>query len=105
MTGLLIKKYHIAILDESNNGFVTKVIGALKTWYSNRVIIEIYTNTHEMFEAVNLNKARNKPFDLAIVSSELLAERLVLQRANPKMKVIVCEDEQTFKQETSKVLL
>lgn len=105
MTGLLVKKYHIAILDNDNNGFVTKVVGALKTWYSNKVVIKTYSDTQAMFEAVNLNKAKNNPFDLAVVSSELMAERLVLQRVNPMMKVVVCDDEQTFKKEASKVLL
>lgn len=105
MTGLLVKKYHIAILDNDNNGFVTKVVEALKTWYSNKVVIKTYTNSRAMFEAVNLQKAKNNPFDLAVVSSELMAERLVLQRVNPKMKVVVCDDAKTFKAEASKVLL
>jgi hypothetical protein len=105
MTGLLVKKYHVAILDNDNNGFVTKVVGALKTWYSNRIVIKTYSDTQSMFEAVNLNKAKNNPFDMAVVSSDLMAERLVLQRVNPKMRVVVCDDEKTFKREASETLL
>jgi hypothetical protein len=81
------------------------VVGALKTWYHNRVVIKTYTDCHTLFEDVNLNKANNRPFDMAVVGSELMAERLVLQRVNPSMKVVVCDDVQTFKDEASKVLL
>lgn len=105
MTGLLVKRYHIAILDNEDRGFVTKVMGALKTWYNHKIVIKTYTDTRSMFEAISLNKAKNKPFDMAVVSSDLLAERLMLQRVNPNMKVVVCDDEQTFKKEASKVLL
>jgi len=104
MTGLLMKKYHIAILD-NDDGFVTKVVGALKLWYSNKIVIQTYRDTHSMFEAVSLNKAKNKPFDMAVVSPEQMAERLILQRANPALKVVCCEDEQTLKAATAKVLL
>lgn len=105
MTGLLTKKYHVAILDNTEEGFVSKVVGALQEWYKNRIVIKTYTDTRTMFEAVNLNKAKNKPFDMAVISPELMAERMVLQRANPQLKVVVCKDESSFKNETSKVLL
>jgi hypothetical protein len=105
MTGLLLKKYHVAILDNDNNGFVKRVVGALKEWYSHKIVIKTYSNCHAMFEDVNLQKAKNHPFDMAVVSSELIAERLVLQRVNPNMRVVVCDDEDTFKKEASKVLL
>jgi len=105
MTGLLIKKYHIAILDHDNDGFVTRVVGALKTWYSNKVVIKTYYDTRSMFEAVNVNRAKNRPFDMAVFSPEQMAERMILQRTNPNLKVVVCRDEQTLRSEASKVLL
>ena len=105
MTGLLMKKYHVAVLDNNNNGFVKKVVGVLKTWYNNKIVIQTYQDTHEMFEAVNVNRAKNKPFDMAVVSPDQMAERLVLQRANPNLKVVVCEDEQAFRAASAKVLL
>lgn len=104
MTGLLIKKYHIAILDNETD-FVKKVIEVLKLWYSDRVVIRTYSDTYAMFEAVSINKARNKPFDMAVVSPEQVAERMVLQSANPTLKVVTCCDEKTLKTEASKVLL
>lgn len=103
MTGLLIKKYHVAILNNESD-FVSKMVGALKQW-SNKVVIKTYADSHSMFEAVNVNKAKNKPFDMAVVSPNQIAERFVLQRANPLLKVVVCDDEKTFHQEVSKALL
>lgn len=105
MTGLLTKKYHVAILENTEGGFVSRVVDALQEWYKNKIVIKTYSDTREMFEAVNLNKAKNKPFDMAVISPELMAERMVLQRANPQLKVVVCKDHNTFRTETSKVLL
>jgi len=104
MAGLLSKKYHIAILD-NDDGFVARMVESLKSWYSNKIVIQTYQDTHSMFEAVNVKNARNKPFDLAVMSPDQMAERLILQRANPNLKVVVYHDEQTLKDETSKLLL
>ena len=93
MIGLLTKKYHVAILDEGTDGFVNRVIGVIRTWYSGKVIIKTYTDVHELFEAANLNRERNKPFDLTILCSKKDAERMILEQSNPNMKVIVCNDE------------
>lgn len=105
MTGLLTKKYHVAILDNEQNGFVPIIVGALKSWYHNKVIIKTYTNTRQMFEAVNLNKAINKPFDMAVLSPNKEAEQLVLKRVNPDMKVVICKDAYSLHTEASKVML
>jgi len=105
MTGLLSKKYHIAILDSDDDGFVTRVVDSLLMWYSNKVVIQTYRDTREMFEAVNLYRAKNKPFDIVFVKPEQMAERLVLQRANPLLKVLACKDAKTLKAAADKVLL
>lgn len=105
MTGLLTKKYHVAILDNENGGFVSKVVESLKKWYSDKIVIRTYTDSHSMFEAMSLNKSKNKPFDIAVLSPGKVAERMVLQRSNPSLKILVCKDEQTLKTETSKVML
>lgn len=104
MTGLLIKKYHIAILDNETD-FVKKVVLSLKQWYSDKIVIKTFSDTYAMFEAVSVNKARNKPFDMAVVSPEQIAERMVLQRANPTLKVVAYSNEKTLKSDASKVLL
>lgn len=105
MTGLIIKKYHVAVLNTDTDAVVEKMVAALKEWYHNRVVIETYKDTYAMFEAVNVNKARNKPFDVALVSPNDIAEKMVLQRSNPSLKVLVCQDAKTFKSEASKLLL
>jgi len=104
MTGLLVKKYHIAILNTESD-FVSKMVETLKQWYNNKVVIRTYTDSYSMFEAVNVNKAKNKPFDMAVIGPSQLAERLVLQRANPSLKIVVCSDETSLHREVSKVLL
>ncbi len=106
MTGLLTKKYHIAVLgNEANSGFVSQMVSALRQWYSDKAVIETYNDTYDLFEAVNVNRVRNKPFDIAVMSPQQLAEKLVLQRSNPALKVIVCQDAKTFRTEASKVML
>lgn len=106
MTGLLVKKHHIAVLgNDKNSGFVSQMVNALRQWYSDKVVIETYDDTYDLFEAVNVNRVRNKPFDVAIMTPQKMAEKLVLQRSNPSLKVIVCQDAKTFKTEATKVML
>lgn len=105
MIGLLTRKYHIAILENGTEGFISRMEDALKSWYNNRIVIRTYSDSREMFEAVNINKAKNIPFDLAVLSPALQAEKMVLQQTNPSLKIVACYDENTLRLETSKVLL
>lgn len=104
MTGLFVKKYHIAVYDE-NEEFVNKIIATLKLWYNNKIVVESYTDSTSMFEAVNTSNAINKPFDLAIFSKNEIAEKLVLKHTCPSLPVLLCSDEKMLKLETSKLLL
>jgi len=105
MTGLLIKKYHVAILENDEHGFVNKVVEALKSWYSDRIVIHTFDDTHDLFEAVNINKATNKPFDMAVLGAEKMAERMVLQHSNPALKIVMCQDETGLKRDCLSALL
>ena len=99
MTGLLVKKYHVAVLANGDNGLVRQIIDSLYKWYNNRIVIKTYNDSHALFEAVNVNKARNRPFDCAVLPPKQDAEKMVLQRSNPALKVIVCKDAQSLKAE------
>jgi hypothetical protein len=105
MTGLLVKKYHVAVLASANDNFMSQVIASLQQWYNDRVVIKAYSDTYSLFEAVSVNKAKNKPFDCAVLNPRQMAEKMVLQRSNPLLKVIVCEDTKQLRQEASKVML
>ena len=104
MTGLLKNKYHIAVLYRDNS-ILKQISNFLNSWYGGRVVIETYTNSYQMFEAVNVSKAKNKPFDLAIMSPEEMAEKLVLKQTNPNLRVLMCLDASSLRDETSKILL
>lgn len=104
MTGLLLKKYHVAVFDE-DEGFVRRTIDTLKRWYKNKIVIKSYTNSHEMFEALNINSAKNSPFDLAVFNSDEVAEKLVVKQIYPDLPVVLCKDEHMLKRESSKILL
>jgi hypothetical protein len=104
MTGLFIKKYHVAVLD-NNNEFVSTIVNSLKSWYNDKIVVETYKNAHDMFEAVNINEIRNNPFDLAVLTPAQYAEKMVLKQSNPDLKVILCKDPQALKFETVKALL
>lgn len=104
MTGLLIKKYHIAILDE-NQCFLARIVNSLKGWYNNKIVIKTYKNSESLIEAVNLNKAKNNPFDLTVLRRKEYAEKLILQRSNPNMTILVCDSCEDLKKITDKLLL
>lgn len=104
MTGLLLKKYHVAVFNKDES-FVKRIISALKSWYDNKIVVEAYTDSYSMFEAVNTFKIKNKPFDLAVFSSNEYAEKMVLKQTSPNLQVLLCKDEATLKKETSRILL
>jgi hypothetical protein len=104
MTGLLVKKYHVAVFS-SDDGFVTQVVSALKEWYNNQVVIKTYGDTHEFFEAINVNKAKKQPFDCAVLAPRNDAEKMVLRQSNPNLRVIVCKDAQNIPAQVSRGML
>lgn len=104
MTGFFIKKYHVAIYDE-NKQFINRITKALKLWYDNRIVIETYTDPKHMFRAVNLCKAKNKPFDLAIFNSHEQTKQMILKHTCPTLPVLLFKDEDKLQKETSQFLL
>jgi hypothetical protein len=97
------KKYHVAVVD-SDPGFVHRMVEALKEWYSNRVIVQSYTSHDQMFVDLNLAKCSKKPFDMAVMKPEELPTSMILRRAMPSLKVVMCEDLQNLKRQTVGVL-
>ena len=95
MTGLIVKKYHIAVLDEDGT-FLTRAITTLKTWYDNKIVVKTYSNSRQMFEDISINKAKNRPFDAAVLSSKDAPVSMVLKQTDPSLKILMCKDEQIF---------
>lgn len=105
MTGLFVKKYHVAIFDEDES-FIERISNALKSWYDRRIIIEIYTDSSSMFQAVNMCNAKNKPFDLAIFCSKnSKAKEMILKHTCPNLPIVTFKDEAKLQKEASKFLL
>jgi hypothetical protein len=105
MTGLFVKKYHVAIFDEDGS-FVERITNVLKLWYNRRIVIESYTDSSSMFQAVNMCNAKNKPFDLAIFGSkDSKAKEMVLKHTCPNLPVVTFKDEAKLQKEASKFLL
>lgn len=105
MTGLFVKKYHVAIYDEDEN-FIERIASALKLWYDRRIVIESYTDSSRMFQAVNMCNAKNKPFDLAIFgSNESKVKEIILKHTCPNLPIVTFKDEAKLQKETSKFLL
>lgn len=104
MTGLFKKKYHIAILDK-NGGFIKTVKDSLLDLYRNKVVVQTYDDSDLLFKDMNINKVKNNPFDLAILSPAEFAEQMVLKHSHPKLKILMCADVNGLKQETAKLLL
>jgi hypothetical protein len=95
-------KLKIAIFDNTNNSSnKDKIFDLLKKMFGGKVLIEFYSDTKEMFVALNIAKAKNKPFDATILGgTEEMETKIVLQRMNPSMDVISYVDDDTFKYET-----
>ena len=56
-------KLKIAIFDNTNNSSnKDKIFDLLKKMFGGKVLIEFYSDTKEMFVALNIAKAKNKPF-------------------------------------------
>lgn len=104
MTGLFIKKYHVAVLEEDEN-FLSRMMDAMKTWYQGRIVIEGFTDSRDMFEAINLSKAKKEPFDMAILSLNEVPEKLVLKQSVPSLNVVMCNDVASLKSEASRCLI
>lgn len=105
MIGAFVKKYHVIIFDE-NEDFIEKITNILKLWYDKRIVIESYTNSSSMFNAINMCNATNKPFDLAIFGSEnSKAKKMILKHTCPNLPTVTFNDEEKLQKETSKFLL
>jgi hypothetical protein len=98
MTGLLNNKYHVAILKDDTD-FISHAKDILRKCYD-KIVIETFADSHSLIEGVNLNKANNSPFDLTVLSPDEYVEKLILQKRNPDMKILVCKTVEDFQKET-----
>lgn len=93
-------KFKVAIFCKNQN-IINNISNALKKIFDDKICIEFYGNTHDMFVAINVAKAKNCPFNIAIIGSQdELEARIVLQRSNPSMEVISYVDDATLRSQT-----
>ena len=105
MTGLFHTKYRIAVYDE-NKDIIRRITQTLKSWFDDKIVVESYTDSREMFVDMNLAKAHNKPFDMTIVGPDQGPEAaMVLKQSDPSMGVIDLKDEKALKKDTVKLTL
>jgi hypothetical protein len=104
MASSLFRKYHVAVVD-SDPSYVKKVLQALKDLYSNKVVVQTYTEHSKMFLDINLAAANRRPFDLAIMKSEEKPTSMVLKRTNPSVKIVMCDNVQSLEQDTAKLFV
>lgn len=103
MTGLLHRKYNIAVLEE-NTVKMGIIIDLIKSWFGKRVVVKSYSDSKKLIRAINMNDAQNHPIDVAVLGPDEIAEKCLIQRYNPKTAVIVCDDYDTFKRDAYKIL-
>ena len=79
------KKLYIAILGSGKDEIIN-MKSAARSWYDN-ISIKTYQDSASLFEAINLNKLQNHPFDMVYVDYEKKAEKMVINRAIPELPV------------------
>ena len=100
MIGLFHQKYHVAVYGEDAS-LVNRIVNKLRSWFKNEVVVESYTDTHQMLVDFNVAQAKNKPFDMAILGPEEgMESKIFLKHTNPLMDIIGYKDEKTLKKET-----
>ena len=105
MTGLFHTKYRIAVYDEDKN-LIGRIAETLKSWFDGEVVVEPYTDSHQMFVNMNLAKVYNKPFDMTIIGPAEGPETvMILKQTDPSMGVIKLKDEKSLKKDTVKLTL
>lgn len=103
MTGFFRNKYYVAIYN-SDVEFLTRMFDTLKLLYNNKVVVQTYTDSYKMFEALNISVTNHKPFDIVVFSNNCIAQKMILSHTNPDLKVILCSDENALKNEVAKIL-
>jgi len=85
MIGYFNKRLYVAILGNGKDE-VSRMKDTICGWYDN-ISIKTYQDSASLFEAINLNKLQNHPFDMVYVDYEKKAEKMVINRAIPELPV------------------
>lgn len=86
---LLGRRFHAAVVDE-NQETLSQAVDKIKNTYQEDVDVEGFTNYHELFLRLNVSKAKEYPFDVALVhefqTNYMLSN--LLKRTDPSLKLI-----------------
>jgi hypothetical protein len=85
MIGYFKNKLYIAILGDGKDE-ISRMKNTIHSWYLD-IKIKTYQDSASLFEAINLNKLQNHPFDAVYVNSEQKAEKMILNRSIPELPV------------------
>ena len=86
MIGYCKKKLYIAILGSSKKE-LADMTHTIKSWYT-VIKIKTFIDSGSLFEAINLNKLQNHPFDMVYVNSDQKAEKMIINRTMPEILVM-----------------
>lgn len=96
MSFMFHTKYRVVIFTKDIN-VINNISSTLKRWFNNKVSLEVYDDAHAMFMALNIAKAKNCPFRMAIMGPDQNVEaQLVLQHTDPNIKVVNYKDDSTL---------
>jgi predicted GTPase len=97
MTGLLYKKYRIAVYDP-NILIVNEIVRNIKKMFNRSVVIDQFIDIKEMFTALNIAKAKKNPVDIAILGeTDGIETEFILHRTNLNMEIIKYKDIDSLK--------
>ena len=98
------KRYKIALVS-SDEDFLNRITDAIKNWLSKKAIIKTYDKSDaKLFLETNINKVKNRQFDVAIVGEDKFITSLILKRSCPELPVIVNNDLDRIMEETLRIL-
>lgn len=104
MTGWFSNKYRVAIYGQDAT-LVQRITDILKSWFKRKIVVETYTDPHQLFVDMNIAKANHIPFDLTIMTPSEEATGKILKQTNPEMDIVDCNDPKSLKKDTVRLTL
>jgi uncharacterized protein (UPF0305 family) len=93
LSKFLGRRFHAAIVDE-NEDTLAQAITEMKLQYKEDVDVEGFTNYRDLFLRLNVSKAKDYPFDVALIheyQTNLLLSN-ILKRTDPNLKLVKYQD-------------
>jgi len=86
MIGYFNRKLYVAILGNGKKE-VSDMKDTIHSWYTD-IKVKTFSDSASLFEALNLNKLQNHPFDMVYVNNEQKAEKMIINRTIPELPVM-----------------